>query len=84
MQYICLISIHMMTSYSQRWFLQRLNRFSMCAGDFIQSLGNDCEKWDAIVTVFFVDTAANILDYIDTIHRLTLKLLSFIFSTERY
>ncbi|KAJ2486739.1 hypothetical protein IWW37_005503 [Coemansia sp. RSA 2050] len=43
--------------------------FSMTAGDFIEVYGADDEKekWDAIVTCFFMDTARNVLAYLDTI-----------------
>ncbi|KAJ2454230.1 hypothetical protein GGF42_003655 [Coemansia sp. RSA 2424] len=43
--------------------------FSMTAGDFIEVYGADDEKekWDAIVTCFFMDTAKNALAYLDTI-----------------
>ncbi|KAJ2718835.1 hypothetical protein GGI07_005566 [Coemansia sp. Benny D115] len=43
--------------------------FSMTAGDFIEVYGTEDErgKWDAIVTCFFMDTAKNALDYLDTI-----------------
>ncbi|KAJ2634781.1 hypothetical protein GGF40_003997 [Coemansia sp. RSA 1286] len=42
--------------------------FSMTAGDFIEIYGAEDEKeqWDAIVTCFFMDTAKNVLDYLDT------------------
>ncbi|KAJ1960940.1 hypothetical protein GGI12_003527 [Dipsacomyces acuminosporus] len=42
--------------------------FSMVAGDFIEVYGADSEegKWDAVVTCFFMDTARNVLDYLDT------------------
>ncbi|KAJ2156550.1 hypothetical protein GGF46_005107 [Coemansia sp. RSA 552] len=42
--------------------------FSMTAGDFIEIYGAESEraKWDAIVTCFFMDTAKNVLDYLDT------------------
>ncbi|KAK9452266.1 N2227-like protein-domain-containing protein [Limtongia smithiae] len=48
--------------------------FSFCAGSFTDVYGRKEmlddeveEKWDAIATVFFIDTAHNVLDYIDTI-----------------
>lgn len=41
----------------------------MCAGDFLEAMKNDTERWDVIVTIFFIDTAINVLDYIDTIHK---------------
>ncbi|KAJ2342530.1 hypothetical protein GGF43_005907 [Coemansia sp. RSA 2618] len=42
--------------------------FSMSAGDFIEIYGaeDQKEKWDAIVTCFFMDTANNALAYLDT------------------
>ncbi|KAJ1661910.1 hypothetical protein IW140_006341 [Coemansia sp. RSA 1813] len=42
--------------------------FSMTAGDFIEVYGSEREreKWDAVVTCFFMDTAKNVLDYLDT------------------
>ncbi|KAJ2859847.1 hypothetical protein GGI22_002870 [Coemansia erecta] len=42
--------------------------FSMTAGDFVEvySSGRELGKWDAIVTCFFMDTAKNVLDYLDT------------------
>ncbi|KAJ2801296.1 hypothetical protein H4R20_003731 [Coemansia guatemalensis] len=41
--------------------------FSMAAGDFIEIYGSESEKekWDAIVTCFFIDTAKNALEYLD-------------------
>ncbi|KAJ2893277.1 hypothetical protein IWW38_002917 [Coemansia aciculifera] len=43
--------------------------FSMIAGDFVEvySADDEKEKWDAIVTCFFMDTAKNVLAYLDTI-----------------
>lgn len=43
-------------------------QFSMVAGDFIEvySRADQKEQWDAIVTCFFMDTANNVLDYLDT------------------
>lgn len=49
---------------------ERENTFSMSAGDFLDSARNEINKWSAVVTVFFIDTAANLLEYIDTIHRI--------------
>ncbi|KAM3719012.1 Carnosine N-methyltransferase [Dirofilaria immitis] len=51
----------------------RPNKFSMCAGDFLEAMKNDTERWDVILTIFFIDTAVNVLDYIDTIHKLLKK-----------
>jgi len=48
--------------------------FSMVAGDFIEvySQENNREAWDVVVTGFFMDTAKNILEYMEVIHK-TLK-----------
>ncbi|KAI9500763.1 N2227-like protein [Coemansia spiralis] len=42
--------------------------FSMTAGDFIEvySAEQEKEKWDAVVTCFFMDTAKNVLNYLET------------------
>ncbi|KAK4468010.1 hypothetical protein MN116_008079 [Schistosoma mekongi] len=40
--------------------------FSMAAGDFVE-IYTDPNTWDCIATVFFIDTAHNILNYLDTI-----------------
>ncbi|KAL1921350.1 uncharacterized protein VTP21DRAFT_11066 [Calcarisporiella thermophila] len=47
--------------------------FSMVAGDFLEVYGEGAEnlnKWDAVVTSFFIDTAKNIIDYIQAIYRI--------------
>lgn len=40
--------------------------FSMAAGDFLE-VYTDPERWDCVATVFFLDTAHNIIAYIETI-----------------
>ncbi|KAH7047893.1 N2227-like protein-domain-containing protein [Linnemannia elongata] len=50
--------------------------FSMVAGDFIEVYGMEEEnygKWDAVVTCFFIDTAKNIVDYLETIYKILKK-----------
>ncbi|PKA64382.1 GDSL esterase/lipase [Apostasia shenzhenica] len=45
--------------------------FSMCAGDFVE-VYNDVDQeasWDAVVTCFFLDTAHNIVEYIEVIFK---------------
>ncbi|KAG2373956.1 hypothetical protein C9374_011621 [Naegleria lovaniensis] len=44
--------------------------FSMVAGDFVDVYRkeNQREFWDCIATCFFIDTAANIFDYLNTIY----------------
>ncbi|XP_067424549.1 carnosine N-methyltransferase [Emydura macquarii macquarii] len=43
--------------------------FSMTAGDF-QEIYSECNMWDCIATCFFIDTAHNVIDYIDTIWKI--------------
>lgn len=45
------------------------SNFSMTAGDF-QEIYSECNAWDCIATCFFIDTAHNVIDYIDTIWRI--------------
>ncbi|MQL92598.1 hypothetical protein Taro_025224 [Colocasia esculenta] len=46
--------------------------FSMCGGDFVEVYNDvsqeDC--WDAVVTCFFLDTAHNIVEYIEIISKI--------------
>jgi carnosine N-methyltransferase len=44
--------------------------FSMASGHFIEVYSHQESKWDAVVTCFFIDTAKNILEYIQVIHRI--------------
>lgn len=49
--------------------------FSMVAGDFIEVYGSQKENdaaWDVVVTCFFMDTAKNIIEYMEVIYK-TLK-----------
>jgi len=41
--------------------------FSMCAGDFVEIYRHQPAEWDCIVTCFFIDTAHNVIDYIEII-----------------
>ncbi|XXQ38663.1 Carnosine N-methyltransferase [Plasmodiophora brassicae] len=43
---------------------------SMVAGDFLEVYTDDVDGFDAIVTCFFIDTAHNIVQYIETIARI--------------
>ena len=46
-------------------------RFSMAGGDFLE-VYNDAEYMmtqDVVVTSFFIDCARNVLEFIETIHR---------------
>eukprot|EP00922_Rhytidocystis_sp_ex-Travisia-forbesii_P052557 GHVS01077963.1.p1 GENE.GHVS01077963.1~~GHVS01077963.1.p1 ORF type:complete len:307 (+),score=40.28 GHVS01077963.1:125-922(+) len=41
--------------------------FSMCAGEFVEVYCNQVAAWDGVLTCFFIDTAKNVLLYIQTI-----------------
>ncbi|OAF69710.1 hypothetical protein A3Q56_02565 [Intoshia linei] len=43
------------------------NRMSFTAGEFLEVYANDAEKYDCIVTIFFIDTAHNVVDYCEAI-----------------
>ncbi|XP_029471910.1 carnosine N-methyltransferase isoform X2 [Rhinatrema bivittatum] len=43
--------------------------FSMTAGDF-QEIYTERDVWDCIATCFFIDTAHNVIDYIDTVWKI--------------
>jgi carnosine N-methyltransferase len=49
-----------------------LGDFSMCAGEFLEVYNKPTEvgAWQAVATCFFIDTAHNIFEYIETIARL--------------
>ncbi|XP_024003927.1 carnosine N-methyltransferase isoform X2 [Eutrema salsugineum] len=46
--------------------------FSMCGGDFVEVYNESGHEgmWDAVVTCFFIDTAHNIIEYIETISKI--------------
>lgn len=44
--------------------------FSMCAGEFLDSYGDQENEWDCVLTSFFVDTAPVVFEYVETIHRI--------------
>lgn len=46
--------------------------FSMCGGDFVEVYGDPSQEgsWDAVVTCFFLDTAHNIVEYIEVISKI--------------
>jgi len=44
--------------------------FSMCAGDFLETYKNQQGEWDCICTCFFLDTARNIIEYVELIESL--------------
>ncbi|KAI9499624.1 N2227-like protein-domain-containing protein [Zychaea mexicana] len=47
--------------------------FSMAAGEFVEVYGGDEDgygTWDVVVTCFFIDTATNIIAYLEVIHNI--------------
>ncbi|GJQ10380.1 hypothetical protein GpartN1_g2171.t1 [Galdieria partita] len=52
--------------------LPSFSNFSMVAGDFVEVYGNkqQAEQWNCVVTCFFMDTAHNILDYVNVIKKI--------------
>ncbi|CAL1385749.1 unnamed protein product [Linum trigynum] len=46
--------------------------FSMCGGDFVEVYSDASQEgyWDAVVTCFFIDTAHNIVEYIEIISKI--------------
>ncbi|KAL3229303.1 hypothetical protein MRX96_023620 [Rhipicephalus microplus] len=42
-------------------------QFSMAAGNFVEVYGSQLEQWDCVSTCFFLDTAPNVVVYIETI-----------------
>lgn len=53
-------AIHPESSY-------KLVACSMCAGEFIEVYSKEPQKWDSVVSCFFLDTAPNVFDYVRTI-----------------
>ncbi|XP_029960319.1 carnosine N-methyltransferase [Salarias fasciatus] len=45
------------------------SEFSMVAGDFVE-VYNNSESWDCVATCFFIDTAHNVLEYVETIWKI--------------
>jgi len=51
-------------------FLNSSSDFSMTAGEFVEVYVKQPKMWDSVITCFFIDTANNILQYIDVISRM--------------
>ncbi|XP_058493136.1 carnosine N-methyltransferase [Solea solea] len=43
--------------------------FSMVAGDFVE-VYSDTDSWDCVATCFFIDTAHNVIEYVETIWKI--------------
>ncbi|XP_069555822.1 carnosine N-methyltransferase isoform X1 [Brachyistius frenatus] len=43
--------------------------FSMVAGDFVE-IYTESESWDCVATCFFIDTAHNVIEYVETIWKI--------------
>jgi carnosine N-methyltransferase len=39
----------------------------MCGGEFVEVYGSQHNEWDCVLTPFFIDTAHNVITYIETI-----------------
>jgi carnosine N-methyltransferase len=44
--------------------------FSLCAGEFLDVYGGQDGAWDSIATSFFIDTAPNVIEYIEAFYKL--------------
>jgi len=44
--------------------------FSMVAGEFVEVYSSQNDDWDSVITCFFIDTANNIIQYIETIAKI--------------
>eukprot|EP00743_Colponemidia_sp_Colp-15_P007924 GILK01008583.1.p1 GENE.GILK01008583.1~~GILK01008583.1.p1 ORF type:complete len:398 (+),score=50.77 GILK01008583.1:41-1195(+) len=44
--------------------------FSMCAGEFVEVYRQQIGAWDCITTCFFLDTARNVIEYIETMSKI--------------
>jgi len=44
--------------------------FSMVAGEFVMGYKDQLESWDIVATCFFIDTANNIVEYIEVIYNI--------------
>jgi carnosine N-methyltransferase len=47
--------------------------FSMVAGEFIEVYNKQPEQWDCVVTCFFLDTAHNVMEYLECISKILKK-----------
>ena len=52
------------------WSLPLAANLSMCAGDFLEVYREHHAQWEVLLSQFFIDTAHNIVEYIDAIRRL--------------
>ena len=44
--------------------------FAMATGEFMEVFGSQRHEWDCLVTCFFIDTAHNLMDYLQTLNRI--------------
>ncbi|XP_054630828.1 carnosine N-methyltransferase [Dunckerocampus dactyliophorus] len=49
--------------------LPQSSDFSMVAGDFLE-VYSDADSWDCVATCFFIDTAHNVIQYVETIWKI--------------
>ena len=53
--------------YTHKWAIENFD-FAMAAGEFMDVFGSQTKEWDCVVTCFFIDTAHNVFDYLQTIN----------------
>lgn len=44
--------------------------FSMCAGEFLEVYNDYDDYWDVVASCFFLDTAPNIIEYLECIYKI--------------
>uniref|UniRef100_A0A0K0DP31 carnosine N-methyltransferase n=1 Tax=Angiostrongylus cantonensis TaxID=6313 RepID=A0A0K0DP31_ANGCA len=74
---ICLFSIcfndyrrKMSILFTRTSWIKAPSNFCMIAGDFLEVMLSRTCDFDCVVTAWFIDTAKNIIDYIETIYRI--------------
>ncbi|KNE94974.1 hypothetical protein, variant [Puccinia striiformis f. sp. tritici PST-78] len=73
--YPMLLASNLVLNHSEsidQWKVSNRQDFGISVGEFTEifASSNEHEKWDAIVTCFFLDTAQNIVEYIRRIHQI--------------
>ena len=48
----------------------KTGEMSMVAGEFCHVYKDNINIWDSVVTCFFLDTANNVIEYVETIHKI--------------
>eukprot|EP01017_Pseudomicrothorax_dubius_P051369 TRINITY_DN987_c0_g1_i3.p1 TRINITY_DN987_c0_g1~~TRINITY_DN987_c0_g1_i3.p1 ORF type:complete len:422 (+),score=109.32 TRINITY_DN987_c0_g1_i3:115-1266(+) len=61
---------HLIPDVNLKTLIPEDSDFSMVAGEFVEVYKAQLNTWDAIATCFFIDTANNIIQYIETIYNI--------------